>query len=256
MFGSFAALGAKVVGIPRLADGPDIARLAELAALHKPKLYIINSVLHNPSSTSLSAAKAFQVLRLAEEHDFLIVEDDIYCDLHPGSAVQPATRLAALDQLQRVIYLGGFSKTMAANLRVGFIATSVERAEGWPTARCCHADHQRYRRAGGVQGAVRRLLPQARRPHARAAGRHARQDPAPDGARRPEGGRGAAGRHVRVGRCRRDTNVLTERAMAHNLCWRRAACFAGSCRPPACASTWRRCRTRPVWRFLESELDA
>ncbi|USX28826.1 PLP-dependent aminotransferase family protein [Oxalobacteraceae bacterium OTU3CINTB1] len=129
MFGSFAALGANVIGIPRLADGPDIARLAELAAIHKPKLYIINSVLHNPSSTSLSAAKAFQVLRLSEEHDFIIVEDDIYCDLHPGSAVQPATRLAALDQLQRVIYLGGFSKTMAANLRVGFIATSAERAE-------------------------------------------------------------------------------------------------------------------------------
>lgn len=129
MFGSFAALGAKVVGIPRLGDGPDVARLAELAAIHKPKLYIINSVLHNPSSTSLSAAKAFQVLKLAEEHDFILVEDDIYCDLHPGSAVQPATRLAALDQLQRVIYLGGFSKTMAANLRVGFIATSPERAE-------------------------------------------------------------------------------------------------------------------------------
>ena len=129
MFGSFAALGAKVIGIPRLGDGPDVARLAELAAIHKPRLYVINSVLHNPSSTSLSAAKAFQVLKLAEEHDFILVEDDIYCDLHPGSAVQPATRLAALDQLQRVIYLGGFSKTMAANLRVGFIATSPERAE-------------------------------------------------------------------------------------------------------------------------------
>jgi DNA-binding transcriptional MocR family regulator len=129
MFGSFAALGAKVVGIPRLADGPDIAQLAELAALHKPRLYVINSVLHNPSSTSLSAAKAFQILRIAEEHDITIVEDDIYCDLHPGSAVQPATRLAALDQLQRVIYLGGFSKTMAANLRVGFIATSPDLAQ-------------------------------------------------------------------------------------------------------------------------------
>jgi DNA-binding transcriptional MocR family regulator len=129
MFGSFAALGARVVGIPRLADGPDLGQLAQLAALHKPKLYIINSVLHNPTSTSLSAAKAFQVLRLAEEHGFTIVEDDIYCDLHPGSAVQPATRLAALDQLQRVIYLGGFSKSMAANLRVGFIATSPEWAQ-------------------------------------------------------------------------------------------------------------------------------
>ncbi|WBS01277.1 PLP-dependent aminotransferase family protein [Pseudoduganella sp. SL102] len=128
MFGSFAALGARVVGVPRLADGPDIARLAELAALHKPKLYVINSVLHNPSSTSLSGAKAYQILRIAAEHDITIVEDDIYCDLHPGSAVQPATRLAALDQLQRVIYLSGFSKTMAANLRVGFIATSPELA--------------------------------------------------------------------------------------------------------------------------------
>ena len=129
MFGSFAALGAKVIGIPRLADGPDIAQLARMAELHKPKLYVINSVLHNPTSTSLSAPKAFQVLRIAEEHGFTIVEDDIYCDLHPGSAVQPATRLAALDQLQRVIYLGGFSKSLAANLRVGFIATSPEWAQ-------------------------------------------------------------------------------------------------------------------------------
>lgn len=129
MFGSFATLGAKVVGIPRLADGPDVAALAQLAALHKPKLYVINSVLHNPTSTSLSGAKAFQVLKIAEEHDFTIVEDDIYCDMHPGAAVQPATRLAALDQLQRVIYLGGFSKTLAANLRVGFIAASEEMAK-------------------------------------------------------------------------------------------------------------------------------
>lgn len=128
MFGSFVTMGAKVVGIPRLHDGPDVAKLAELAALHKPKLYIINSVLHNPTSTSLSAAKAFQVLRIAEQHDFMIVEDDIYCDMHPGSVVQPATRIAALDQLQRVIYLGGFSKTLAANLRVGFIAATPELA--------------------------------------------------------------------------------------------------------------------------------
>ncbi|MFT5534123.1 MAG: DNA-binding transcriptional MocR family regulator [Burkholderiaceae bacterium] len=124
MFGSFSLLGAKVIGIPRLADGPDIARLTEMAALHKPRLYVINSVLHNPSSTSLSAAKAFQILRLAEQHDFMIVEDDIYCDMHAGGA----TRIAALDQLQRVIYLGGFSKTLAANLRVGFIATSPDLA--------------------------------------------------------------------------------------------------------------------------------
>jgi len=129
MFGSFAAMGLKVVGIPRLGDGPDVAKLAELAALHKPRLFVVNSVLHNPSSTSLSAAKAFQVLRIAEEHGIVIVEDDIYCDLHPGPSAQPATRMAPLDQLRRVIYLGGFSKSLAANLRVGFIAASKELAQ-------------------------------------------------------------------------------------------------------------------------------
>jgi DNA-binding transcriptional MocR family regulator len=128
MFGSFASLGIQIVGIPRLGDGPDIEKLAALSALHKPKLYVINSVLHNPTSTSLSAAKAFQILRLAEEHDFMIVEDDIYCDMHPGAAVQAATRIAALDQLKRVIYLSGFSKTLSANLRVGFIAAAPELA--------------------------------------------------------------------------------------------------------------------------------
>jgi DNA-binding transcriptional MocR family regulator len=128
MFGRFALLGARVIGVPRLADGPDLDRLRELAGEHRPKLFVISSVLHNPTGTSMTAAKAFQVLRLAEEFDFRIVEDDVYCDLHPGPSVQPCTRLAALDQLRRVIYLGGFSKVLAANLRVGFIACSHQLA--------------------------------------------------------------------------------------------------------------------------------
>ena len=128
MFGSFAVLGVKVIGVPRQQDGPDIAALCEMAAIHKPTLYITTSVLHNPTSTSMSAAKAFQVLKAAEQYQFFIVEDDIYSDLHPGNNVQPATRIASLDQLNRVIYLGGFSKLLAANLRVGFIATSHELA--------------------------------------------------------------------------------------------------------------------------------
>ncbi len=125
MFGSFAALGLNVVGVRRLADGPDLEQLAELAARHRPSLFVINSVLHNPTSCSLSAAKAYGLLRLAEQFGFTVVEDDIYADLHPGGA----TRLAALAGLERVVYLGGFSKSMAPNLRVGFIATSQERAE-------------------------------------------------------------------------------------------------------------------------------
>lgn len=125
MFGLFAAHGARLVGVPRLADGPDLATLEKLVVEHKPRFYVVDSVLHNPTSTSLSSAKAFQVLKLAERHDFVVVEDDVYGDLHPGSRSGrngAAIRLASLDQLKRVIYVGSFSKTLAANLRVGFIA--------------------------------------------------------------------------------------------------------------------------------------
>ena len=76
----------------------------------------------------MSAAKAFQVLRLAETLGFKVVEDDIYSDLHPGASFQACTRLAALDQLKNIIYLSGFSKTLAANLRVGFLVASPDLA--------------------------------------------------------------------------------------------------------------------------------
>jgi DNA-binding transcriptional MocR family regulator len=122
LFGALNAQGLKIVGVPHSHDGPDLVELARLCEIHKPKLYVINSVLHNPTGHSLSAAKAFQILRLAEQHDFHLVEDDVYCDFHPGSHIQSATRLASLDQLKRVIYLGSFSKTLAPNLRVGFMA--------------------------------------------------------------------------------------------------------------------------------------
>lgn len=126
MFGRFSAQGAQVIGVPYTAEGPDLEALERIVQAHRPKLFVINSVLHNPTGTSLSAARAFQLLRLAEQYDFLIVEDDIYCDLcPPGHA---ATRLASLDQLRRVVYLGSFSKTLAANLRVGFVAASPEIA--------------------------------------------------------------------------------------------------------------------------------
>ena len=58
------------------------------------------------------------MLQLASEHDLHIVEDDTYAYLAPAHA----PRLAALDALERTIYVSGFSKILTPNWRVGFLA--------------------------------------------------------------------------------------------------------------------------------------
>ncbi|MGE6608087.1 PLP-dependent aminotransferase family protein [Halomonas sp. NPDC076908] len=126
LFGLLHLQRIRVIGVPRLADGPDIERLEALLALHRPKLFYINSVFHNPTGSTLTPAIAHRVLQLAEQHDFKIIEDDIYADFQHT----PTIRLAALDGLNRVIYLGSFSKSLSSSLRVGFIAapaTLVQR---------------------------------------------------------------------------------------------------------------------------------
>ncbi len=124
MFARLAAFGAKLLAVPRGAEGPDLDVLANLLSRHQPRLFIVNTVLHNPTGGSMSAAVAHRLLKLAEQYGFTLVEDDAYGELHPGRAL----RLASLDQFKRVIYLGGFSKTLAAGLRVGYVAAAPEIA--------------------------------------------------------------------------------------------------------------------------------
>ncbi|GAB3625360.1 GntR family transcriptional regulator [Pandoraea terrae] len=109
--------GINVVGVRRTGDGLDADALARLAALHRPKAIFVNTALQNPLSTTLSMANAHRVIALAEQYDFWIVEDDIFRDLCGPSDAS----LAALDGFNRVICIGGFSKTIAPSLRVGYV---------------------------------------------------------------------------------------------------------------------------------------
>ncbi|WP_129141340.1 PLP-dependent aminotransferase family protein [Modicisalibacter coralii] len=113
---------ANIIAVPRRADGPDIERLEALLLEHRPSLMFINSVFQNPTGTSLSAPIAHRLLRLAERHDVRIIEDDIYADFQNT----PSVRLSELDGLDRVIYVGSFSKSLSCSLRVGFISGQPE----------------------------------------------------------------------------------------------------------------------------------
>jgi DNA-binding transcriptional MocR family regulator len=117
-FARLAALGMRVLPVPRRADGPDLEVMARYCEAHAPKLFVSVSVFHNPTGCCLSPAAAHRVLQLAHRHGFFVVEDDTYGHIAP----EHATRLSALDGLQRSIYVSGFAKILAPNWRVGFLA--------------------------------------------------------------------------------------------------------------------------------------
>ncbi|MDR2155092.1 MAG: PLP-dependent aminotransferase family protein [Burkholderiaceae bacterium] len=129
-FARLGALGARILPVPRHADGPDLAVMARYCEAHAgsaeaPRLYVSVSVLHNPTGACLSPAAAHRLLQLAHQHNFWIAEDDSYCHLAPAHA----TRLAMLDGLRRTIYIGGFAKILAPNWRVGFLAAPPQLLE-------------------------------------------------------------------------------------------------------------------------------
>ncbi len=112
----------KAVGVPFTPNGPDTAAFEAAVREHAPRLYITNSGIHNPTGATLSSVTAHRLLKLAEDANLVIVEDDIFADFE----TTPAPRLAAFDGLARVIHIGSFSKTLSASLRCGYIAARAD----------------------------------------------------------------------------------------------------------------------------------
>ena len=124
-FARLAALGMRILPVPRRADGPDLEVMARYCEVHQPKLYVSVSVFHNPTGYCLSPGSAHRVLQLANQHNFHVVEDDTYSHIAP----EHATRLTALDGLQRTIYVSGFAKILAPNWRIGYLAAPPNLVE-------------------------------------------------------------------------------------------------------------------------------
>ncbi len=122
-------LGAKAVPLPLTEDKDfsfDVADLAKLVS-DKTKLLIINSP-QNPTGGMLSAADLDAIAKLAVEHDFWVLSDEIYSKIiYEGSHESISTRPG---MLERTIILDGHSKTYAmTGWRLGYGVMPAELAD-------------------------------------------------------------------------------------------------------------------------------
>ena len=118
LFEQLRAHHVRLIGVPRRADGPDLEALEAACRAHRPRAFFMQTLVHNPTGSSAEPASCHRILSLAEQYGFAVVEDDVYGDLYDG----PAVRLAQIDGLRHVIYVGSYTKLIGPALRVGFVA--------------------------------------------------------------------------------------------------------------------------------------
>ena len=112
-------VGGVAVGIPMDEDGmlPDALEVAAQSGKGK-YIYLIPN-FQNPTGRTMSLARRRKIYELAQKYDLLIYEDDPYGDVRFSGEAVPSFK--SLDVDNRVLYVGSFSKTLSAGLRVGYI---------------------------------------------------------------------------------------------------------------------------------------
>lgn len=133
---SFFARSAEVRGVAQ-DDGGVVLESLERALIEcrdagrRVKLLYTIPNFQNPSGRLMTQERRRELVRLAREYDFVIIEDDPYGELVYVDGAN-TTPMKKHDHDGRVIYLGSFSKVLAPGLRCGWIVAApplLERLE-------------------------------------------------------------------------------------------------------------------------------
>lgn len=111
-----AARGLELLAVPCDASGPDFEALAALCRTRQVRAIYSMPTLHNPLGWVLDRPQRERLIKIAREHDLLIIEDAAYAFL-ATSAPAPLAALAP----ERTVHVSGFSKNIATGLRVGYL---------------------------------------------------------------------------------------------------------------------------------------
>jgi len=88
----------------------------------RPKYIYTIPTLQNPTGTVMSMDRRREMLRLSESYGVPIFEDECYADLIFEGEWEHAIR--SLDDSNRVLHIGSFSKSLAPGIRLGYVVAN------------------------------------------------------------------------------------------------------------------------------------
>ena len=117
---NFRSYGAKLVGVPLVEDGVDVAALEKaMDANPNAKLFYTIPSFHNPTGITASVDKRKAVYAACVKHGVVLLEDDPYKELPFDGVKLPSYK--SMDTEGIVICCNSFSKILSPGLRVGWV---------------------------------------------------------------------------------------------------------------------------------------
>lgn len=115
----FQKTGVNIHSIPIDQDGINVEEVRNICKKQKIRMLYLTPHHHYPTTVTLSAQRRLELLKLAQEYGFIILEDDYDYDFHYDKS--PILPLASADTSGMVVYIGSFGKSLAPGFRTGFI---------------------------------------------------------------------------------------------------------------------------------------
>jgi len=111
-------LSLKVIGLPMDEQGVIPEAMEEQCKLHTIRALYCTPTIQNPSNATMGLERRHAIIDIAKRYKLWLIEDEV-------SSNQMADKLPPLSALapDRCLYINSHSKTVAAGLRVGYLAT-------------------------------------------------------------------------------------------------------------------------------------
>jgi GntR family transcriptional regulator / MocR family aminotransferase len=124
---AFRLAGAEVLPVHVDDGGLDVRALRQLTTRRRIRAVYVTPHHQFPTTVTLSGPRRLELLNLAAEQRFAVVEDDYDHEFHYSG--KPVVPMASIDRAGVVAYVGTLSKVLAPGLRLGFVAAPPDLIE-------------------------------------------------------------------------------------------------------------------------------
>ncbi|HFK1399388.1 PLP-dependent aminotransferase family protein [Bacillus cereus] len=113
----FINKGAQIIPVSLDNHGVRSDLIDDICQSKNPVLLYTNLTFQNPTGTVMSKERRMELIELAELYKFFIIEDDSFGEIYFEDAIVPPP-IKNFDTNGHVLYIKGFSKTLAPGLRI------------------------------------------------------------------------------------------------------------------------------------------